>query len=202
VRRKPYRRVSALRAVRRLALVLALAAVASSGCLRPLTADDDPARQSVNLGLLPFSGEPFWANGTAHVSLFPPELAALTSPDQPHNCFVLDDDENVSYLGGVLVDLAWDASSPVTQELNVTVAGSSGIATWSFQGPSPLHLIGVVGDDMAVKSPVTVRIGPAGVNVPLVEQPVEFHVALGALESRLTGLEWRHCSVAEPPVGH
>lgn len=179
-----------------LVLVLGL-----SGCVRPLTRDAEPDRESARAPPTLFGAAALWLNGTGHVSGIPAQVAAVVEPDEPHNCFTVraTKEDAASYLGGILVELEWTPSSSMTGQLNVTVTGPPNApASWSLQGPSPLRLSVEAGDLKPIRTPFTVELrAPAG-GVPVPEQPVAFHVGIGVLESDLGSLAWDPCGSIAP----
>lgn len=188
--------------MRRLAIVCLAALVAVSGCIRPLASGAEPERESARAPPTLFGAAALWLNGTAHVSGIPAQVAAVAEPDEPHNCFSVlsTKDDAASYLGGILVEMAWVPSSAASQQLNVTVRGPpSSPSTWSAEGPSPFRLSAEAGDARPVRTPFTVEVRVPTGAVPVPEQAVAFHVGVGVLESDLGSLAWEPCGL-DPPL--
>ena len=189
--------------------MLAVVVVASlAGCLRPFASGEDPDRESVALPRGEFFGEILAVNGTMRLSLVPGEVAAPVS-EEPVNCFVVQDrdEERQSYLGGVSVDLAWDAVSAMTETLNVSVyVGREFGLTYllaSMEGKSPLHFVHVdplEDDSEPFRTPVRVVVKPAGTGLPVPDQPIAWTAKVGILESAITAIAWRHCEATDLPV--
>ena len=192
------------------AVVLALLL---AGCLRPSAADREPDRPSINADQ-PIFGELVGLDGTMAVSLLPAPGNPAPRPDRPVNCFVVDsaDPQKRSFLGGFIVDLAWDPVAEATATLSVTLDGGGGYGHVETEGPSPLHI--VLGsrdaEEQPFRTPMTLRVVP-GNDDPLVlaglvanDQPVDWAVQFGILESRIQELDWRQCDTGDevppPPV--
>src|SRR5687767_8962623 len=132
-----------------------------SGCVRPLTRDAEPDRESARAPPTLFGAAALWLNGSAHVSGIPAQVAALVEPDEPHNCFIVRStkEDAASYLGGIQVELEWAAASASTGQLNVTVTGPvTSPASWSAEGPSPFRLSAEAGDLKPIRTPFTVEL--------------------------------------------
>lgn len=179
-----------------LAAVLLLA-----GCIRPLSSDQEPDRESVNIPRGEFFGEVLSVNGTMRLSVVPGEVAGAVS-EEPVNCFAVEDadDERESFLGGISVDLAWTPVTSMMETLNVTVDSYGGYSTLREQGKSPLHIVIVDNDEIDFRTPLAIRVAPAGLGAPVPDQPIAWTVKVGILESAISGLRWRHCDANDLPV--
>lgn len=186
---------------------MALALVATlllAGCSsRPLAATAEPTRPSMPAwGWQPFHGELHWLNATMQVTPLPSDAGVVASPGEPFNCLLVRDpqEEQASYLGGVSVNLTWEAG-PGTDELNLTVTGLYG-GTWSTQGPSPLPLLVVMDDSQNLRTPFRVDVRSA-LPVPVtatVPVDVGVEVVVGLLESTFE-VGWQHCQATDlPPI--
>lgn len=184
-------------------VLLTVAFAASlAGCFRPLASEADLGRESVNIPRGEFFGEMISTNGTMRLSVVPGQVLAQVSKE-PVNCFILKDAEDLreSFLGGISLDLEWTATSPMTEALNVTVE-SPGYGIQSGQGTSPFHFRVLDDDNASYRTPLQVRIAPAGLGVPVPDQPITWAATVGILESPIKILGWRHCEVGDliPPV--
>jgi hypothetical protein len=166
-----------------------------------MAAGAEPDRESVNLPRNEVSGELIRLDGEMRVSIVPGEAWGAADPEQPTNCMVvLDAGEDAnSYLGGLVLDLAWNATLTGATELAVLVEGAAQVG-WvtrvEARGTSPLHLVfnESATEGEPIRTPLRVTVGvPAGA-VPPLDQPIAWALQVGILESRITALQWQHCS--------
>lgn len=188
--------------------LLALAAALLAGCSgRPATAGAEPDRPSVAVPPQEIGGHLIGTGGSMRVSLVPSQASAAVSPDEPVNCVAVDDadDERTSFIGGLLLDLAWDSVGSATEELNVTIVGPGPpgeVQRWHAQGATPLHVVvdAAAAGERPVRTPLSVSLAPAGPGVLLLDQPVAWTVQVGILESDIGALRWTDCSSPDFPL--
>ena len=171
------------------AVVVALGMLGLAGCGAPAE-EAEPTRPSSAMPARLVDGEPIEHDAPVLVSSLPETAAPVVSPDRPMNCFTVEADTGErTFLGGAVLDLAWDATTAATPELTVT-ASNLPAGSWRALGPSPLRLEALPTDEQPVELPLHVEVVPSGAGGMELgtEQEVQVHVVAGLLESLIESL--------------